>query len=85
MSEPLTHDPPRPTAPLGLLLCQSDAWRYCGLSRAGWYRLRSADRLPAPVSIPGVGLRWRRADLDAWATKLKPTRERRPPVAAAAK
>jgi|GEM_PF-3576961 len=59
------------------LLDQGDAWHYCGLSRSGWFRLRSAGEIPAPVDVPGVGLRWRRTDLDKWLTRLKPRRNSR--------
>jgi predicted DNA-binding transcriptional regulator AlpA len=56
------------------LLDQADAWRYCGLSRSAWFRLRSADQLPGPVNIDRSGLRWRKADLDKWLARLKPKR-----------
>lgn len=27
---------------------------------------RSKGLLPLPIAVPGVGLRWRRADIDCW-------------------
>lgn len=62
--------------PLPQLFDQADAMRYVGLPRSTWFRLRSADELPAPVSVPGSGPRWRRADLDTWLKKLKPARRK---------
>ena len=62
------------TSILPQLLDQGDAWTYCGLSRSGWFRLKSAGELPAPIHVSGVGLRWRRADLDKWLARLKPRR-----------
>jgi predicted DNA-binding transcriptional regulator AlpA len=53
-------------------------WRYVGLSRSGYYRLMAANEAPKPVPLPGVRLRWRKSDLDAWVARLKPgTRKRR--------
>lgn len=62
--------------PLPQLFDQADAMRYVGLPRSTWFRLRSADELPAPVNVPGSGPRWRRADLDTWLKKLKPARRK---------
>lgn len=62
--------------PLPQLLDQPDAMRYVGLARSTWFRLRSADEIPPPVTIPGTGPRWRRADLDKWLAKLKPARRK---------
>jgi predicted DNA-binding transcriptional regulator AlpA len=62
--------------PLPQLFDQADAMRYVGLPRSTWFRLRSADELPAPVAVPGSGPRWRRADLDKWLAKLKPARRK---------
>ena len=61
-----------PAAPL--LLTTRQAWQHLGVSRAAFFRLRSADLIPAPVHVPGSGLRYRRADLERWAEKLKPAR-----------
>ncbi len=60
----------------GLLLSQSEAWNYLGLSRSAWYRLRSAGKVPLPVSVFGAGPHWRRADLDNWVSRLKPARSK---------
>jgi predicted DNA-binding transcriptional regulator AlpA len=68
----VTAAPADPVVPL--LFDQQGAWRYCGLSRTGWYRLRSMGKLPAPILIPGVGQRWRRLDLEQWVERLRPSR-----------
>lgn len=62
-------------APVPLLLDQPAAIAYTGLSRSGWFRLKSADLLPRPVHVEGSGDRWRRKDLDAWAERQKPRRK----------
>jgi hypothetical protein len=69
-----------PATAAALLLTQEEAWGFLGVSRSAWFRLRSADKLPAPVEIPGVGQRWRRRDLEGFVAKLRPSRRRRPPV-----
>jgi predicted DNA-binding transcriptional regulator AlpA len=57
-----------------LLLPQPAAWTFLGVSRSAWFRLRSAGKLPVPVSVPGAGLHWRSADLRRWAENLRPRR-----------
>lgn len=52
-----------------------DAARLCGVSRATWFRLNSAGRIPAPVRIGSVP-RWRVEELRAWLEAGCPTRER---------
>jgi predicted DNA-binding transcriptional regulator AlpA len=63
---------PAAPAPVPLLLSQLAAIKYVGLSRSAWYRLRSVGKLPRPVSVPGCGPHWRRADLDRWAENVRP-------------
>ncbi len=53
-----------------LLLRQSAACEYLGLSRTAWFRLRAAGRLPPPVALPGTAMYWRVADLDRWVDSL---------------
>jgi predicted DNA-binding transcriptional regulator AlpA len=55
----------------------SEPWAYVGLSRSAFYRLMSAGEAPRPVPLSGTRLRWRRADLDAWVSRLKPGARRR--------
>jgi predicted DNA-binding transcriptional regulator AlpA len=62
-----------PTA-VPLLLPQPAAWIYLGLSRSAWFRLKSANKLPRPVSVPGVGPHWRRSDLEDWVSRLRSAR-----------
>jgi predicted DNA-binding transcriptional regulator AlpA len=59
------------------MLDQVAAYRYAGLSRSAWFRLRSAGRTPAPVDAGDGVLRWRRADLDHWVERMRPNRARR--------
>ncbi len=63
-------------APVPQLLDQVQARRYCGLSKSGWFRAKSADLLPKSVFIEGSGERWKRRDLDAWIERQKPTRRK---------
>lgn len=62
--------------PLPLLLGVGDAAAFLGVSRAAFYRLIAAGELPAALDVPGCGPRWRRADLERWAAKLRPRRGR---------
>jgi predicted DNA-binding transcriptional regulator AlpA len=50
------------------------AARYVGLSKTGWYRAKSVVGFPKPVRVEGSGLRWRRVDLDAWVSGMRPAR-----------
>lgn len=59
------------------LLDQVQARTYCGMSKSGWHRARSAGLVPRPVHIEGSGLRWKRSDLDDWISKMKPARRRK--------
>ncbi len=46
-------------------------WAYLGLSRSAFFRLRSADKAPRPVAVPGSKRpMYRKADLDKWVEKL---------------
>ncbi len=60
--------------PAPLLLTTAEAIQFTGVSRAGFFRLRSADKLPKPVAVEGIGVRYRRADLEKWAERLKAER-----------
>lgn len=63
------------TAPVvPLLLSQPAAIKYVGLSRATFFRLRSAGRLPAPVDIEGAGVTYRRSDLEKFVERLRHVR-----------
>jgi hypothetical protein len=68
-----TSTPPL-IAPVPLLLAQPLAWKFLGVSRSAWFRLRGADRLPKPVNVPGSGLHWRRTDLEKFVAGLKPAK-----------
>ena len=62
----------RPVPP-AILLNQKAAARYVGMSGTSFGLAIRRDEVPEPVSTP-VGNRWRVADLDAWAAKLKRSR-----------
>lgn len=62
--------------PPPILLNVDDAAAYLGISRSALYRLVSSKDLPAPLDIAGCGSRWRRSDLEKWASKLRPRRGR---------
>jgi predicted DNA-binding transcriptional regulator AlpA len=55
-------------------MSQPAAWKYIGVSRSAWFRLKSAGLLPKPIALAGAGDRWRRKDLDAWLDRMKPRR-----------
>ena len=56
------------------LLTQDQAFKYVGLSRSAWFRLKSMGELPAPVNVEGSDVRYRRTDLDRWIARLKSKR-----------
>ena len=68
--------PYRP-ASLPLLLGQRAAWEFVGVSRSEWFRLKAADKLPAPVSLDGSRPMWRRADLERYVERLRSARPKR--------
>lgn len=47
---------------------------YTGVSRVGWFRAKAAGATPKPVSLPGGGIYYRRADLDKWVDRLQSAR-----------
>lgn len=55
----------------GLLVPQEDVPAFIGTSRAGLFRLKATPGFPAPVRVPGIGVVYRRADLEKWVTSLK--------------
>jgi predicted DNA-binding transcriptional regulator AlpA len=63
-----------PPAPVPLLLNGVKAARYLGLSRSGWFRAKAVVGFPKPVRVLGNGDRWRKADLDEWVAKMRPSR-----------
>lgn len=71
--------PALPTEPpASPLLTQPEAWQYCSMSRATWYKCKRLGPRPMETYLPTGGLRYRRADLDAWLSKLV-NRQRRAP------
>lgn len=62
--------------PLPLLLTQEEAWSFIGVSRAAFFRLKAAGVLPRPVHVEGVGVRYRRADLESFVQRLRPARSK---------
>ena len=57
------------------LLTAEQAWTMCNLSKAAWYKHRSAGKIPDAVKIGGA-LRWRRAELEDWITAGCPNKAR---------
>ena len=51
------------------------ARRYCGLSKSGWHRAKSAGLLPKSVYVEGSGDRWRKRDLDHWIERMRSRRK----------
>lgn len=66
--------PTQAAGPSGqLTLPAADAARLCGISRASWFKLRAADRVPAPIRLGGC-VRWRVDELHAWLDAGAPPR-----------
>ena len=41
-----------------------------GSTEAQIRNMRARGQLPAPIKVPGLGVRWRRSDLDLWLAQL---------------
>lgn len=41
-----------------------------GSTEAQVRNMRARGQLPAPIKVPGLGVRWRRSDLDLWLAQL---------------
>jgi predicted DNA-binding transcriptional regulator AlpA len=54
----------KPTLP-PLLVDAGAAAKLCGVSKATWYRLMSAGKVPAPIRLGGRVL-WRVRELELW-------------------
>jgi len=54
-----------------LFIAQEAAPGFLGVSRAAFFRLKASKALPLPVVIQGTEVKYRRSDLERWATKLK--------------
>ena len=63
----------KPAEPL--LLKGDDAAAMLGVSKAHFYRMHNAGRIPLPVRLGGA-VRWRRAELLAWIDTGMPNRQR---------
>jgi predicted DNA-binding transcriptional regulator AlpA len=51
-----------------LLIPDTEAARLCSIARATWHRLRAAGRIgPQPVRL-GRAVRYRRSEVESWAT-----------------
>ena len=57
-----------------LLVSATVAARLCGVSRAAWWSLHAAGRVPLPVRL-GRRTLWRRAELEAWTAAGCPPRD----------
>ena len=58
-----------------LLLTASEAARWLGISRAHFYRMHNAGKIPLPVRLGG-SVRWRVDELRAWVAAGMPHRGR---------
>ncbi|MFY0533394.1 helix-turn-helix transcriptional regulator [Nannocystis pusilla] len=52
------------------LLRAAEVAALLGATEAQVRNMRARAQLPPPVKIPGLGLRWLRADLDQWLAQL---------------
>jgi excisionase family DNA binding protein len=60
---------------LPLLLTAGEAAGLCGVSKATWYRMHAAGKIPLPVRL-GRSVRWRREELESWIRAGCPAREK---------
>lgn len=61
------------TAPVQpALMYIRDVAAYLGKSPAQVYKMRERGQLPPPLKQAGLGLCWRRADIEKWVAQLKP-------------
>jgi len=58
-----------------LLVSSNEAAKYLGVSRAHFYRMHNAGRIPLPVRLGGC-VRWRVDELNAWIEAGMPSRQR---------
>lgn len=58
-----------------LLLTAADAAALLSVSKAHWYRMHNAGRIPLPVRLGGA-VRWRTDELRAWVAAGLPNRQR---------
>lgn len=63
------------TADLPLLIDARAAAILCGISRATWWSLHSAGRVPLPIRL-GRRTLWRREEVAAWVAAGCPSRDR---------
>ncbi|VTT97957.1 unnamed protein product [Gemmataceae bacterium] len=59
------------TLSLPVLLNQERAWKFLGVSRSAFFRLKGSRGFPGEVNVPGAGVHYRRVDLERWAAGLK--------------
>jgi len=59
-----------------LLVDAREAARLCNVSRATWYAMLSAGRVPEPIRLAGRCIRWPRAELERWIAARCPPRHR---------
>ena len=62
-------------AVLPVLVTADQASAMLGVSKAHFYRMHNAGRIPLPVRLGGA-VRWRRAELLAWIDAGMPNRQR---------
>ena len=52
------------------LLRASEVADFIGSTEAQVRNMRARAQLPPPIKVPGLGVRWRRADLEMWLAQL---------------
>jgi predicted DNA-binding transcriptional regulator AlpA len=70
MNAPSTH-----VASERLALSAADAAALVGVSRAQWWKLHSAGKVPVPVYLGAKAPRWRVDELRAWLAAGAPDRQ----------
>jgi predicted DNA-binding transcriptional regulator AlpA len=58
------------------LVPQTGVPTFLGISRSAFFRLKATTGFPRAVHVEGAGVHYRRAELLAWAERLKPARRR---------
>lgn len=63
---PTTHKPPPPLSSAAPLMTRIEVADLLRTTPRQISNMTARGQLPAPVRVAGLGLRWRRSEIDAW-------------------
>ncbi len=63
---PTTHKPPSPLSAAAPLLTRIELAEFLRTTPRQISNMTARGQLPAAVRVAGLGLRWRRSEIDAW-------------------